>query len=59
MQVISDTVGNLKIDRSTKRREKVDALVALVMALEGYTSKPAQPQSVYEREDFNVSMVLF
>jgi len=56
--VRKDPAGNLKIDKS-RSSEKVDALVAMVMALDAVMHTPVRTPSVYEDPNFDVSMVLF
>jgi phage terminase large subunit-like protein len=53
-----DPANNMKIDKQ-RSATKVDALVALVMALEGATQHPEQARSIYEDPNFSPSMVMF
>lgn len=46
VQIREDPAGNIKPDKG-KSAEKIDAIVALIMAIGGFLVEPAEPESVY------------
>lgn len=49
----TDPAGNVKISKK-KSREKIDGIAALVNALAGVVSEPAEEESVYETQELRV-----